>query len=65
MQSIKIIINSGGVVESVYVSAEMAKNTMVEVIDFCTDDEAEIKAADEQMEELKGEIEKNKIKAIY
>lgn len=65
MQKIKIVINSGGVVESVYVSAEMAKNTMVEVIDFCTDDEAEIKAADEQMEELKGEIERKELKAIY
>ena len=65
MNKIKVVVNSGGVVESVYVSSELVKDTEVEVIDFCTDDTDELEAANEQMGELKCELERKELKAIY
>ena len=61
---IKVVVNNGGVVQSVYVPAEL-KNADVEVIDFCTDDPDRYEEADEAWQEVEAAEMEQKLVAVY
>lgn len=64
MSEIKVIMNNGGVIESVYVSPDI-EDIDVEIIDFCTDDPYEEEEAEEAWKKVE-EAEKNgTLIAIY
>ena len=65
MNHIKIIVNEGGVVSGVLASPEIAKELLVEVIDFCTDDTAEINSAEKRYEFAKEMMECGKLEPVW
>ena len=64
MKEIKVIMNSGGCIQSVYVSEEL-KDADVEIIDFCTTDEEEIEGAEEAWKDVEAREKKGLLVPIY
>ncbi len=64
MASIKVVVNYGGMVDSVYVTRGL-RNVDVEIIDFCTEDEDELNDAMQAKRLLERATEKGRIVKAY
>lgn len=64
MNKIRIIVNKGGVVETVYASKKL-KDVDVEVVDFCTDDSDVLNEVAEAWEEVEKEVHKGRLVEVY
>ena len=64
MNHIKIIVNEGGVISGVLASPEIAKDLSVEIIDFCTDDNAEYFSAERRLERAGDMIERGELEKV-
>ena len=61
MKEIKVLINSGGVFEGLFVSPELV-NCDVELLDFCTDDPDELDDTEQRYQEIEKRVEDGELK---